>query len=94
MGTGDDEHADWEAEEMSGFIYRDFWALLWPDGRWFIDTDGKSQTDCWKIGLGWPAVTRLKLPNQWALGVFPSQGARPAIITRSLRNDLSMHGHC
>lgn len=60
VGTGDDEQADWEAEEMSGFIYRDFWALLWPDGRWFIDTDGKSQTDCWKIGLGWPSADEIE----------------------------------
>lgn len=33
---------------------RDYWALIWPDGRMFVDTDGACPADCWKIGLGWP----------------------------------------
>ena len=67
MGTGDDEHADWEAEEMSGFIYRDFGRScgLMVDG--LLTLTGNHKQTVGKSALDGRAVTRLKLPNQWAL---------------------------
>jgi len=40
--------------------YWDCWALIWPDGRLFVDTDGSCPADCWKIGLGWPDAAEIE----------------------------------
>lgn len=39
---------------MEGHERYDNWALIWPDGRLFIDTEAACPADCWRVGLGWP----------------------------------------
>ena len=46
------------------YEYWDCWALVWPDGRLFVDTDGSCPDSCWRIGLGWPSPSEIE-PAQW-----------------------------
>ena len=42
------------------YEYWDCWALVWPDGRLFVDTDGSCPDSCWRIGLGWPSPSEIE----------------------------------
>lgn len=42
------------------YVYWDCWALIWPTGRLFVDTDGSCPDDCWRIGLGWPGAKEIE----------------------------------
>ena len=78
---------------MSGFIYRDFGRScgLMVDG--LLTLTGNHKQTVGKIGLGWPSGDEIETAKSMGVRCVQSRRA-PRTITRSLRNDLSMHGHC
>ena len=35
-------------------IYRDMWAVVFPDGHIVTGSDLQTEADAWRIALGWP----------------------------------------
>ena len=38
----------------SSAIYRDMWAVVFPDGHIVTGSDLQTEADAWRIALGWP----------------------------------------
>jgi len=49
-------------------VYVDMWALIFPDGRVITGTDLITESDAWRVGLGWPTAEEVESAK--AEGIF------------------------
>ena len=45
-------------------IYRDMWAVVFPDGRIVTGSDLTTEADAWRIALGWPGSEEIEDAKQ------------------------------
>lgn len=41
-------------------LYRDMWAIVFPDGHIVTGSDLQSEADAWRIALGWPGPDEIE----------------------------------
>ena len=41
-------------------VYRDMWAIVFPDGHIVTGSDLQSEADAWRIALGWPGPDEIE----------------------------------
>ena len=49
-------------------VYRDMWAVVFPDGQIVTGSDLKTESDAWRIALGWPHPSEIEYAKK--RGVF------------------------
>ena len=49
-------------------VYRDMWAVIFPDGHIVTGSDLQTEEDAWKIALGWPGPSEIE--HEKAKGAF------------------------
>jgi hypothetical protein len=45
-------------------IYRDMWAVVFPDGHIVTGSDLQTEADAWRIALGWPGPEEIEEARQ------------------------------
>lgn len=71
------------------YEYWDFWALIWPDGRIFVDTNGSCPDDCWNIGLAWPNASEIEHAKEKGVRCVQVKVRAPAATNDRLTNKPS-----
>lgn len=45
-------------------VYRDMWAVVFPDGLIVTGSDLQTEADAWRIALGWPGESEIEDAKQ------------------------------